>query len=94
MTFVTLACRQNDYLKQLSSSIEEYQTRYKTLRSGVKAMFGLLDCSGACIVLDVSDSMASKMRDMRDKVHQLLDEQVCVWKRHVFSLFSIDSCFP
>jgi hypothetical protein len=56
--------------------IEAVKARIKWLRSGTKALFGEMKCSTACIVVDVSDSMDTKLEDVRVRLGDLLKEQV------------------
>ncbi len=64
-----------EYEAKISSLLNGMKERLKWLRMGTKALFGTLTCDNVCIVVDVSDSMQSKLIDVREKLHMLLKEQ-------------------
>ena len=66
---------QAEYDRKLAALTAELQARISWLRTGTKALFGELCCEHVCIVVDVSDSMRSKMTEIREKLHALLRDQ-------------------
>ena len=83
-----------EYERKISICINEYKERLKWLKRGTRTLFGELPVDHVCIVVDVSDSMANKMPDVRENLQALLSEQVCLLSkcvcRHFIDTIDID----